>query len=73
MINIHIVNSKIIALYSKCSLNISRFVIYSSQKDEEMKMKYLRGECFAVFDLSGICLYKYMSDVKDENFISYGS
>ncbi len=77
VVDIQIVNSRIIGAYSKCSLNMTRFttsvyVNISEEKVKEMQeMKYLCEEGVAIFDLEGNCLYKYMSDVKDEDYIFF--
>lgn len=68
--NIVLTKSKIIASYSKCSLNTSRIftTIYGKSETDE---KNINSEGLAVFDFQGNCLFKYISDAKDEDLIPF--
>jgi hypothetical protein len=68
----------IVASYSKCSLDTSRiFTISYKNPDYETCLeklsskKALSREGLAVFDFRGNCLFKYMTDASDEDFIPF--
>lgn len=65
--NIILTESNIIAAYSECSLNTERIFKHTANPSE----KDVSSEGLAVFDLQGSCLFKYMSDAKEENIIPF--
>lgn len=68
--DIILTKSNIVASYSKCELNTNRIFARLDSKNEPNKKK-ISSEGLAVFDFQGNCLFKFMSDAKDEDFIPF--
>ena len=71
-------NTHVVISYSKCSLDTSRIfkTTYRSKDDaaffeKRSSKKAISSEGLAVFDFKGNCLFKYMSDARDEDFIPF--
>jgi hypothetical protein len=72
--NIVLTKSNIIIAYSKCDLDINIRYPYEYINPEykeilAVEQKAISSECFAVFDFEGNCLFAYMTDAKDDNFV----
>jgi len=69
--NICLTNDKIIATYSKSYLSTNR--IFAKEEWEKSKVKEetkpISSEGLCVFDFEGNCLFRYMTDAKQNNFI----
>jgi hypothetical protein len=65
--NIVLTKSNIIIAYSKCELNTDRIFRELIKSEQQI----ISSECFAVFDFEGNCLFTYMTDAKDDNFIAF--
>lgn len=69
VLDILLTKTKIIASYSKCSLNTDRYFISSHKEIQQNKS--ISTEGLAVFNFKGQCLFRYMSDATEQNFIPF--